>query len=346
MGSFQQTLRENYLAAKNQDISDQIWTLSQENFISGFDSTSTWAIGPFTLNPTMTFTKERQLGDPTDIGWSSSSIFNPTIIEEAGKLYLFYRAAVKKESLGSRIGLAIFEPGVGWNSWDEKPIIFPTEPNEILSVEDPKVYRVDNGTFVMFYNGVWRATPQEIEHYQKPFGDIACDIKMAVSNDLINWDKCGLVVPYDISHLWAKGAVIPRDYAGNAVRIAGEYWMFLSEGCGGKQYIGKSTDMSSWLFEQRTYLELPEKLGNHIYEVATAIVDEDRLVLDFMYSSHDGQHRGAQALYELSNPTQALAFTTSATLAWGGMIQYRGRWCFAQGWDAQPGKEQILFYIN
>jgi len=337
-------LLQNYLAARDQVITDEITTLSQDDFIAGLRSAPDWAIGPFQRDQSLTFTKSEQLADPTGIGWTSSSIFNPSIIEEDGFLHLFYRASVKKESLGSRIGHAIYVAGSGWRKVNDSPILYPTRANELLSVEDPKVYRIAPGNFVLFYNSAWRATPAQVEEYKKPFGDLACDINFAFSSDLITWEKAGLVVPYEVSRLWAKGAVIPRDEYGNAVRINNEYWMFLSEGCGGQQFIGKSRDMRGWHFEPITYLELPSAMGTHIYEVATAIVSGENLILDFMYADHEGRHSGAQARYELSNPTVAREIAFGATLAWGGLIKYRGDWMFAQGWDAPNGKEEIYFY--
>lgn len=346
MSSYVDTLRSNYLAAFNQEIREEITGLTEGQFIDKYESSKSWAIGPFAKNDELTFRKTTQMPDPTGIGWTSSSIFNPSIIEHNGSLYLFYRAAVKKESLGSRIGLAIYTPGTGWQDSPNNPMIYPTEENEILSVEDPKVYKYGEKKFIMFYNGGWAATPDQILEYDKPYGEISVDIKYALSSDLINWEKQGLAVPYSVSKLWAKGAVIPRDLNGNAVKINGKYLMFLSEGCGGKQVVGNSIDMRNWEFEEIQYLPLPKEMGTHIYEVACAVVDGSQLILDFMYNSHTNEHLGSQVRYELNNPFQPIEFTTNSTLAWGGMIKYQGNWCFAQGWDAPSGTEEIYFYTT
>jgi predicted GH43/DUF377 family glycosyl hydrolase len=346
VSSYVDTLRSNYLAAFNQEIREEITGLTEGQFIDKYESSKSWAIGPFAKNDELTFRKTTQMPDPTGIGWTSSSIFNPSIIEHNGSLYLFYRAAVKKESLGSRIGLAIYTPGTGWQDSPNNPMIYPTEENEILSVEDPKVYKYGENKFIMFYNGGWAATAEQITQYDKPYGEISVDIKFALSSDLINWEKQGLAVPYSVSKLWAKGAVLPRDPDGNAVKINGKYLMFLSEGCGGKQVVGNSIDMHNWKFEEIQYLPLPKEMGTHIYEVACAVVDGSQLILDFMYNSHTNEHLGSQVRYELNNPFQPIEFTTNSTLAWGGMIKYQGNWCFAQGWDAPSGTEEIYFYTT
>jgi predicted GH43/DUF377 family glycosyl hydrolase len=346
MSTYQETLRSNYLAAFNQEIREEIRGLTEGQFIDKYDPSKNWAIGPFSEKKDLAFRKTTQMPDPTGIGWTSSSIFNPSIIEHDGLLYLFYRAAVKKESLGSRIGLAIYTPGIGWQDSPKNPMIYPTEENEILSVEDPKIYKYGESRFIMFYNGGWAATPDQITEYDKPYGEVSVDIKYALSSDLVNWEKQGLAVPYSVSKLWAKGAVIPRDQDGNAVKINGKYLMFLSEGCGGKQVVGNSVDMRNWAFEEIEYLPLPKEMGTHIYEVACAVVDGENLILDFMYNSHENEHLGSQVRYAIDKPFVPLEFTTNATLAWGGMIKYQGNWCFAQGWDAPRDTEEIYFYTT
>jgi predicted GH43/DUF377 family glycosyl hydrolase len=346
VSTYIETLRTNYLAAFNQEIREEITGLTETQFIEKYEPKKSWAIGPFSKNDQLTFRKTVQMPDPTGIGWTSSSIFNPSIIEHNGALYLFYRAAVKKESLGSRIGLAIYSPETGWQESSNNPIIFPTEENEILSVEDPKVYKYGENKFIMFYNGAWAASVAQIAEFDKPYGEVSVDIKYALSSDLINWEKQGLAVPYSVSKLWAKGAVISRDQDGSAVKINGKYLMFLSEGCGGKQVVGNSTDMISWQFDEVQYLSLPKEMGTHIYEVACAVVDGDNLILDFMYNSHQNEHLGSQVRYAIDKPFEPLEFTTNATLAWGGMIKYQGNWCFAQGWDAPRNTEEIYFYTT
>jgi len=346
VSTYIETLRTNYLAAFNQEIREEITGLTETQFIEKYEPKKSWAIGPFSKNDQLTFRKTVQMPDPTGIGWTSSSIFNPSIIEHNGALYLFYRAAVKKESLGSRIGLAIYAPETGWQESSNNPIIFPTEENEILSVEDPKVYKYGENKFIMFYNGAWAASVAQIAEFDKPYGEVSVDIKYALSSDLINWEKQGLAVPYSVSKLWAKGAVISRDQDGSAVKINGKYLMFLSEGCGGKQVVGNSTDMISWQFDEVQYLCLPKEMGTHIYEVACAVVDGDNLILDFMYNSHQNEHLGSQVRYAIDKPFEPLEFTTNATLAWGGMIKYQGNWCFAQGWDAPRNTEEIYFYTT
>ena len=94
------------------------------------------------------------------------------------------------------------------------------------------------------------------EQYQdshNPIGDVGVDINMAESADLIHWEKKGPIFPREMSHLWAKAAVIAKDGSGNALKINGKYMMFVSEGCGGKEVVGYSPDMRHWEFQYQLF---------------------------------------------------------------------------------------------
>ncbi|MBT1002226.1 hypothetical protein KIH31_06395 [Paenarthrobacter sp. DKR-5] len=318
--------------------------LSTDQFSANWDDSPEWAVGPFRKDPALTFKLAGQWPDPTGIGWASSSIFNPSLIERDGRLHLFYRASPKKESLESRIGTAVYTPGQGWADGDN-PVVYPTLDNELLGVEDPKVYSA-NGRYYLFYNGIWPLEgTAEADKYPSPgwpLGEVGCDINVAVSDDLIHWEKRGLAVPHEVSHLWAKGAVIPTDSTGEAVKIGGEYLMFLSEGCDGKFVVGRSRDMEQWDFAEQPYLDV-SSLGS-LHEVACAVVVGDQLVLDFFYGDRDGKFAAAQALYSLDDPFTQTALHRGGSLAWGGLIRYEGRWTFAQGWDAPAGERELYLY--
>ncbi|GAA2061408.1 hypothetical protein [Leifsonia soli] len=305
--------------------------ISTDQFSAHYPERPDWAIGPFVRDDALTFRPEGQWDDPTGVGWTSDSVFNPTVIERGDELHLFYRASPRKESTASRIGHAVRRDGV-WHDSPANPIVYPTLANETLGVEDPKVYALDTG-YVLFYNAIWR----------RDDGSVAVDIMSAVSDDLEHWTKRGLVVPYEVSEYWAKGAVIPRDEHGRAVRIGGEYLMFLSEGCGGRPTVGHSADGLEWRFEVQPYLDL-SPLSGSLFEVACAVVDGDRLVLDFFYADADGDFAAAQALYRPDDPFTQLELNRGGSLAWGGLQKLDGRWSFAQGWDAPPGVRELYFY--
>lgn len=326
-------------------------TISTDQFSAEYPEHPEWAIGPFRKDDALTFRQVEDWEDPVGIGWTADSIFNPSLMERDGKLYLFYRASPRKESVSSRIGVAVYDPAAGWLDNPANPVVYPTLDNEILGCEDPKVYRA-NGRYYMFYNGIWTIDRSEADAGQDPevypLGDVGCDINVAVSDDLIHWEKLGLAVPHEVSRFWAKGAVIPRNARGEAVKIDGQYLMYLSEGCGGTTHVGRSTDFETWTFEPQDYLDLGPLQGS-LHEVACAIVDEDNgagttLVLDFFYGDAYGQFSAAQALYDVRQPFTQKAVHRGGSLAWGGLLKFDGTWMFAQGWDAPSGSREMYFY--
>jgi len=327
-------------------IRDVIAEISVEDFGCDRENKPAWAIGPFEKNDSLTYAKTSVWQDPTQVGWRSGFIFNPSLVEHEGKLYMFYRAAPKKETLCSRIGLAIYDPGTGWQDYENNPVIFPEEENEILGCEDPKIYKLKD-MFVMFYNGI-SGLPEGSDALMladSPM-EVTCHVKMAVSRDLLHWERRGQVVPLSVSKYWAKSAVIPRNPQGEPVKINGQYIMFISEGCGGVQHVGYSDDMLSWRFEPQQFLDVSEY--GMLYEVACAVVDygagDDALLLDFYYRKPDGNNGGGQALYSRREPFRQLELHQGASLSWGGLIRYQGRLTFAQGWDAASGTEKMYLY--
>lgn len=320
----------------------------QGRFSAHYEPNPDWTIGPFQRDPLLTFTPGEQWADPTNIGWTASAIFNPSVIEHDGGLVVFYRASPSMESTASRIGMAVHDPETGWSDSPANPIIYPTEDNELLGCEDPKIYRA-HGRFFLFYHGVFPIDPADADRFPAPhyhLEDIGCDINLAISDDLANWTKLGPVVPHEVSRLWCKGAVIPRDPSGNAVRIGGDYLMYLSEGCNGTLQVGRSTDLIHWEFEERPYLDL-SALDGTLHEVACAAAafdEEGHIVLDLFYDGVADGKSAAQALYHQDRPFTQIAVNKGGSLSWGGLLQHDGTWLFAQGWDAPDRTRELYFY--
>lgn len=320
-------------------------SLSQQTFLDQ-RSPEPWTAGPFEHRADLDFALRTQWEDPADIGWTSESIINPTLIARGDELHLFYRASPKKESLSSRIGHAVFTERSGWQDAPSNPAVFPTADNEVLGVEDPKIYEAD-GQYVLFYNGIFPVDADAREQYPSPgylVETVGCDINVATSEDLSTWTLHGPITDHAITRLWAKGAVIPRDENGRAVRIGGRYLMYLSEGCDGVPHVGQSDDLVTWTFSPQSYLDLRE-LGGHLHEVATAFVHDGNLILDFFYS-RDGVWSAGQARYDLAEPFRQRDITSGGTLAWGGLTSWDGRLTFAQGWDSPRGARELQFYAT
>jgi hypothetical protein len=309
----------------------------QESILAGLEQLLPgWAIGPFRQlvvdGAPATFRMDVQWDDPAGVsGWAANAFWNPSLLEEDGRLYLFYRTGPALEGLHSRIALAWSDDGgLTWTDYEHNPIIYPTEPWEALNTADPRVYKHD-GRYYLFYQA---AEPREE-------GGNYSHIALASSADLFTWTKHGRVMSREISKGWAKSAVIPRSPTGEAVRIAGEFLMYVSErpfvsrGDALEQMIGRSQDLVHWEFEQRPFLEPDGDEIQSIFEVATLTTDfpnSDDMVSDVFYLNARGEWACGQVLYSNHNPTEALDFTPYGVCSWGGKIFYRGQWIYAQGW--------------
>lgn len=333
---------EPVVGANQQGYEQQASQLTASQFWS--HEAEPWAIGPFVRDDAWTF-RPPEWPDRDGAGWRSGSVFNPSPIVVGQTLHLFYRSAPRKESLGSRIGHATYRPATGWVDDPANPVVRPTLECEVLGVEDPKVYRRGDGLYVLFYNGIWKRDAPVPDTEPDPLPGVGSDVMAAISTDLVTWQKVGRVVPRDVSRGWAKGAVIPRTPLGDAVRIDGEYLMYLSEGCGGRLTVGRSSDLLTWTFEPADYLDLGE-LGS-LHEVACASIGHGRhsdLVLDFFYTRPDGRPAAGQARYDRRAPLSQLDLSPGGSLAWGGFSAVRDGLFFAQGWDAPAGARELYFY--
>lgn len=293
-----------------------------------------WAIGPFRPaevgGKRMIFRPDLNWTDPAGIkDWQPKAFWNPALLEVDGRLYMFYRTGPSLEGLNSRIGLAWSDDGVEWHDYERNPILYPTEAYEARSVEDPRVYSYD-GRYYLFYMAV-----QDREE-----GGVYADIALATSDDLLHWEKQGVVVPRSISNGWAKSAVIPRSPTGEAVKVDGEFLMYISERPyvsdqdTVEQLIGRSSDLVHWTFEQKAFLHLDENISaiHEVASVTTGFPDSDDMVADVFYVRPDGAWGCGQVLYSQDNPSEAEGFTPYGVCSWGGKILYRGRWLYAQGW--------------
>lgn len=340
-------VKQAYENVKTAELSPFFQTLSENRLAAEYEYGKPWIISGFELYPELTFEKPGQWNDPLGIGWEATAIHNCSLISHDSKLFMFYRANPAMESLSARIGLAVYSEVEGWTDYKDNPLIYSTLENESLGCEDPIVYKV-NDKFYLFYLAVYQTTQEDRTKYSTRdfiIGEVGVDINVAVSDDLYHWEKKGAVIPKEVSHLWAKSAVIPKSPCGEAVKIDGKYIMYISEGCGGSQAVGYSEDFEHWDFVSYRYLDTDE-IGS-LFQNACAITDFEKsnnIVIDFFYDDKSGIIRAAQALYNKKDPLVQLDINKGGMLSWGGMIQYKGSFICGQGWDAPAGKPVMYFY--
>jgi len=135
---------------------------------------------------------------PTENPFENESVLNPAIVQVGETIHMFYRATSTGNK--SSIGYARLDGPLDIVERDTKPIISPTEDYEVHGVEDPRVVLFE-GLYYMFYTA---------------YDGYNAKIAYAVSKDLKNWEKKGIISP-KIKYKFAannyfKNSKIKADY--------------------------------------------------------------------------------------------------------------------------------------
>lgn len=195
-----------------------------------------WAIGPFTKygkNPVFA---------PDPAGWDrgrfGGGVHNGSIVIKDGRFYYLYRGEfpLKAEDIVREdidyccdIGIAVSDDGINFNRIENNRGIFRHGRSEKYSFEDVNVVSC-NGRYYMFLN---RWDWANIENPQ------VSGVFIAVSEDLITWEKIGLAFP-NATRIHRNGCVLqnPRN---EAVRVNGQFVMYINNGL-----MGFSDDLIHW----------------------------------------------------------------------------------------------------
>jgi predicted GH43/DUF377 family glycosyl hydrolase len=167
------------------------------------------------------------------IHWESTHTFNPAAVVKDGKVWLLYRAEDDQGSgiggFTSRLGLASSTDGIHFTRYP-KPVLFPgndsQKKNEWFGgCEDPRCVETEDGKFLVFYT-----------EYSRDAGPTDTKLGMAISQDLLHWDKLGPVV----AHQQDGTTIIPPKSASLltsikdghlvATKILGKYWLYYGAG--------------------------------------------------------------------------------------------------------------------
>ncbi len=207
--------------------------------------------------------------------------YNPCAIVHQNKVYLIYRA--EGSSGISRLCLAISDDGYNFKEYNNNPIIEPNLPEEKGGCEDPRITKIDDTFYLTYtsYNGMQPVTSQTI------------NTSLAISKDLINWKKQGIIV---------KGL---KSAALFSKKINGKYTMFI----GGKNIrIAKSKDLFNWELDKNPILDTRENKFDSRYVEAgpPPFVFNDKLVLFFNTADKNGVFHPSLALLDKNNPDKVL----------------------------------------
>lgn len=142
--------------------------------------------------------KEGILLNKTMLGFESEAVLNPAAIIEGENVHLFYRAVSKGNY--STIGYCKLKGPLTIEERFDGPVLFPQFDYESHGIEDPRIVKIEDLYYLTYtaYDGV------------NALGSLA------LSKDLIHWDKVGLIVPqitYDeFSHLAGSRAALNGKY--------------------------------------------------------------------------------------------------------------------------------------
>lgn len=176
-----------------------------------------------------------------DVHWEERNVFNPAAVVMDGKVYLLYRA--QDNEMTSRIGMAVSADGLHFTR-EAEPVFFPDADSMNIhewkgGVEDPRIVRGPDGTFIMTYTSYDGKTAR---------------LCLATSQDLRKWQKHGLVLSGEkYKDTWSKsGAIVTRRDGNNfvATKIDGKYWMYFGDT---DLFMAYSEDLLHW-----TIAENPE----------------------------------------------------------------------------------------
>lgn len=115
--------------------------------------------------------------DKRDMDFEIEGVLNPAVIYENGEIHMFYRAVAKGNR--STIGYCRFSDPLTIAERYDHPIIVPEHDYEQHGVEDPRIVKIDNLYYISYcaYDGI------------NAMGAVA------ISEDKMNWEKLGIVVP-------------------------------------------------------------------------------------------------------------------------------------------------------
>ena len=121
--------------------------------------------------------KEGIVLEKTESGFENEGVLNPAAIREDGVIHLFYRAVSKGNY--SSIGYCKLNTPLVVAERCVAPVLFPQFDYESHGIEDPRIVKIEDVYYLSFtaYDGI------------NALG------ALALSTDLIHWEKQGLIAP-------------------------------------------------------------------------------------------------------------------------------------------------------
>lgn len=109
--------------------------------------------------------------------FENEGVLNPGVIKVDNTIHMFYRAVTRDNY--STIGYCTLSSPLVVQHRNETPLLFPQNQYEFQGLEDPRIVEIE-GTYYMTYTA---------------FDGINALGALAISTDLIHWQKQGIIVP-------------------------------------------------------------------------------------------------------------------------------------------------------
>lgn len=235
-------------------------------------------------------------------GFEAKAVFNPAAIVKNDTIFLLYRAedwkGVRQWKGTSSIGLAYSLDGVNFTKRD-RPVVIPEFDYETPGgCEDPRVVRIED-TYYLTYTA-----------YDGEYARLA----IATSQDLMHWDKKGIIIPWE----WSKaGAILPE-------KINNRYIMYFGDR---NIHIAYSDDLIKWEIANEAVLHPREGyFDDRIVEPGPPpILTEQGILLIYNGSNKQIHYEVGWALYSKEDPAELIARSEKPFLSLSQDIERYGQ---------------------
>ena len=188
--------------------------------------------------------------------WRRVACFNPAVILEAGRFYMFERACVSLRPLKCQVGLLAGDDGIHFEHVCDRPVFTPDELGFPLgTIEDPRVVKIDGTYYMAFahrpFNYHCHPTGVGGPQYVCQQGEFQKGINntrsgLAVSTDMRHWRNLGWITPPEVDD--RDNILFPEKVGGRFAMLRRPMtYVGPRHGCTGPGiWISYSDDLSSW----------------------------------------------------------------------------------------------------
>jgi predicted GH43/DUF377 family glycosyl hydrolase len=289
-----------------------------------------WALGPWTKhegNPVLR---------PSPGGWDPGSygggVHNGSVVVHDGAFHYVYRgwrpidiALASPVDYICDIGLAVSDDGVHFVKDVAASPFFRTGADRAYSFEDVCLVRQDDTYFLFCNRWNWDRVDDPRDS----------GIFLATSTDLRTWEKHGLVFPR--ASRIHRNPVVIQDPHNNAVRVGGQYVMYVNDGL-----LGVSDDLLHWESHE---IDARWPGGEHCVAMTGHATDRPDDIVVFTGGHHSGHFYAiGEVLFSRADPATPLEWLPRPVLAADPAVPYESGYSADEpGVRVSPFRDCIFF---